>query len=224
METCLCSLFYFFVRLFVSAMFFWFIGFFCASVVLYMYISRSRLGGKIVGISKKTWITKFLQLDEAHDIVSAFLNLSASTVPRELNDGHLPQCLRPLEQFLCSVYCHDGPDDVEKLRWHIFRTKNVESDSLPPTKAALLPHIQRANYFALRDASYATLHPQLPEMGWSANGEPVPSLNPPAPKAILELVKCGCKMGCLTSKCSCQKNDLNCTAMCKCIRQCENGS
>eukprot|EP00794_Sanderia_malayensis_P001433 gene1433-1577_t len=44
----------------------------------------------------------------------------------------------------------------------------------------------------------------------------------PAPEAVLELVKCGCK-GCSSrkSKCSCLMNDLNCTDLCKC-HDCEN--
>ena len=41
---------------------------------------------------------------------------------------------------------------------------------LPPTRAALLPHIIRANYVTMRDKSYLTDYPELPpieENGWN---------------------------------------------------------
>ena len=53
--------------------------------------------------------------------------------------------------------------------------------------------------------------------------QPTMSLSLPAPKVIMELVKCGCKKSCAKSSCSCQKNNLVCTPLCKCI-DCENSS
>jgi len=49
-----------------------------------------------------------------------------------------------------------------------------------------------------RDKSYITAKPVLPALehnGWEINskGEYVPVLKEPAPKAVLELVKCGCQ-------------------------------
>ena len=37
----------------------------------------------------------------------------------------------------------------------------------------------------------------------------------PAPKEVVELVKCGCTTKC-EGRCSCVKNKLNCTPLCKC--------
>ena len=42
---------------------------------------------------------------------------------------------------------------------------------------------------------------------------PVRCLNPPAPAAVMNLVKCGCKCGCK----SCRNNNLPCTYVCGCV-------
>ena len=45
---------------------------------------------------------------------------------------------------------------------------------------------------------------------------PVRCLNPPAPAAVMNLVKCGYKRGCKRT-CSCRKNNLPCTEVCACV-------
>ena len=84
---------------------------------------------------------------------------------------------------------------------------------LPPTRAALLPHILRVNYITMPDKSYKTFCLELPpiERNWwySVDGQyvPVRCLALPAPQAVIELIKCGCKAGC-KGRCSCFKNGL----------------
>ena len=93
---------------------------------------------------------------------------------------------------------------------------------LPPARSALLPHIRRANYITMCDKAFPSIHPALPpieENGWTLeNGVyvPVRCLRPPAPLAVIELVKYGCKTGCVMAGCSCSKNCLPCTPLCKC--------
>lgn len=51
-------------------------------------------------------------------------------------------------------------------------------------------------------------------------GEWVPVMTrlPPAPDAVLHLVKCGCaKERCSTNRCQCRKAGLKCTDLCSCI-------
>ena len=124
---------------------------------------------------------------------------------------------------MCVVYRRTGPTTLPALRWEMFRSKNLEGEMLPPARAALMPHIARANYTAVRDKSYITSCPVLPpidQSGWNLeNGVyvPVRCLVPPAPRAVLELTKCGCKAGCRpTGKRSCCSNGLPCTPLCKC--------
>ena len=92
---------------------------------------------------------------------------------------------------------------------------------LPPTRGTLLPHVMRTNFVSMRDKSYVTPMPTLPKLelnGWSMNENiyiPVKSLLLPAPKAVLELVKCGCRISC-RGNCSCLRHNLPCTPLCKC--------
>ena len=66
-------------------------------------------------------------------------------------------------------------------------------------------------------------HPQLPDptnLGWTRDPEsnqyaPVRCINPPAPDAVLYLIKCGCKREC-EARCSCRKNNIPCTELCGC--------
>jgi len=61
--------------------------------------------------------------------------------------------------------------------------------------------------------------------GWELeNGNLVPIMTDdlPAPIGLIELCLCSCKTTCQTDRCSCQKNKLVCTEMCKCTDSCEN--
>ena len=100
--------------------------------------------------------------------------------------------------------------------------KNLDGEKLPPTIGTLIPHIQRANYTSMRDKSYRSPHPVLPDIinhGWTMNHEerltPLMCLNKPAPIAVVDLIKCGCQTEC-KGQCSCHKNSLPCTPLCKC--------
>ena len=178
-------------------------------------------GGKFVGISKKTWVNAYLKLDDDDPAINCFKDLGKGSIPPELINGELPSSLQSLEHFACRVYSSKGPTTLPLLRWELFRSKNLEGEMLPPTRAALLPHIIRANYVTMRDKSYLTNCPELPpieENGWNSECGayvPVRCLALPAPKAVLELIKCGCKAGC-KGRCSCSNNNLPCTPLCKC--------
>ena len=202
----------------------------CQGLIGFHNFSGADWGGKFVGISKKTWVDAYFKLDEEDPAVHSFKDLGEGLVPEELVDGELPSLVKPLERFLCQVYgSSTGPTSVRTLRWELWRSKNMEGEMLPPTRSALLPHIRRVNYVAMRDKSYHTNHPALPpieENGWNVeNGVfiPVMCLALPAPLAVIELVKCKCKTGCVMAACSCSKNNLPCTPLCKCYgAECAN--
>ena len=104
----------------------------------------------------------------------------------------------------------------------MYRLKNFEGEKLPPTPATFFPHMMRVNFVSKRDKSYVQCHPNLPPLnlsGWETHDEtfiPVKCLIGPAPKEVMELVKCTCGKGCKEGKCSCVSNGLNCTPLCKC--------
>ena len=112
---------------------------------------------------------------------------------------------------------------LAELRWESFQLRNLEGELLPPTVATIFPHIQSANFVTKRDKSYITAKPELRNIkdnGLNLNEDgggykPMYCHLPPAPSAVVELVKCGCKK--CTGRCLCQKNKLPCTALCKCL-------
>ncbi len=181
-------------------------------------------GGKFVGITKKTWVNAFLSLDDKDPVIETFSCLGEGPISTQFTAESdampiMPAHLEPLETFVCEVYAAKSSIKVlPDLRFHMFRAKNCESEMLPPTRATLIPHIQRTNYVAMRDKGYTTSQPSLPSLegnGWSKEGMPVRCLVPPAPRAVIEMVKCGCTGEC-KGNCSCAKNDLDCTHLCKC--------
>ena len=182
-------------------------------------------GGKFVGISKTTWAKTYLSLDAADEIVNTFASLGQLDVSAmQVIDSKLPVELVALERFVCATYAPSGSSTLSSLRWELFQSRNLEGELLPPTVGTLFPHIQRTNFICMRDKSYTAPRPILPNLennGWNLREdgtgyEPVRCIKPPAPCAVLELVKCGCRKSC-SGNCSCLKNNLPCTPLCKCF-------
>ena len=100
---------------------------------------------------------------------------------------------------------------------------------LPPTRGTFIPHLKRANYTSWRDKPYRVPNLDLPPIdgnGWTVSNNiyvPQRCILPAAPAGVLELVKCSCKGSCDPEKtiCSCVRNKLSCTALCKCF-DCHN--
>ena len=105
----------------------------------------------------------------------------------------------------------------------------AESHKLPPTLGALKQHILRAHIQARiwGQASVANQHFLDPlQFGFykDSDGQIKPTTTEmlPAPKAIIEMVRCQCKGTCSSSKCSCRSKDLTCTDLCLCSTDCDN--
>ena len=61
--------------------------------------------------------------------------------------------------------------------------------------------------------------PSIIEFGWEGNEGQVDirwMSIPAAPDGILENVNCGCRSGCSTKRCACQKAELKCIGPCSC--------
>jgi len=144
----------------------------CQGLIGLHNFSGADWGGKFVGITKKTWVSAYMKLDDDDSIVNCFRELGQGALPTELVNGDLPPQVKDLERFVCQVYSSSGLITLPALRWQLFRSKNLEGEILLPTRAALLPHIIRSNYIAMRDKSYVTNCPKLPaieENGWQLN-------------------------------------------------------
>ena len=103
----------------------------------------------------------------------------------------------------------------------LFRKKQAQSETLPPTQEALQQAIKRANYQAFVWNLDTVPEPQLPSpniLGWTLEDDKLVHIMtslPPAPEAIIQLVKCGyVKSRCSSSKCNYRKAGLKCTDLC----------
>ena len=170
---------------------------------------------RFAGRSKEWCFKVFLQSCD-DDILSALGSLGIIDPS--------PETCSQLERFVCLLYKSTVYTTVKDLRWFLFSNRSAEGEKLPPTLGSLTQHIQRAHYITMIWKKADESHPNLPspsDYEWNKDHitnsfVPVRCSQPPAPKAVLELVKCGCKKGC-SGNCSCIKSKIQCTELCGCI-------
>ena len=177
-------------------------------------LTGSDMSGKFAGRTKDSCFKAFMSCDD--EILDALAMLGS--------DNDLPtDAWSQLERFVCILYRSKIHTKVNELRWFLYSNRAAEGENLPPTSGSLHLHIQRAHYVSMIWRQATKNHPSLPgpsAFGWtfdagSSHYSPVRCLNPPAPEAILHLIKCGCKCGC-EGRCSCRKNNIPCTEFCGC--------
>ena len=119
-------------------------------------------------------------------------------------------------------------ESIADLRWLLFSKYGYEIATLPPTTGALKYRIFRSHYVALVLKKCSEPTQNLPDpvnFGWeleNGNLVPIMTVDLPAPSGLIELSMCSCKTSCETNRCSCRRNKLLCTDMCKCGDNCEN--
>lgn len=172
------------------------------------------LTGRFAGRSKDWCFKVFLACDSKI--------WEASESLRQVDPS--PQVYYQLERFVCLLYKSKVHTRVEEFRWFLFSNRAAEGESLPPTTGSLKLHVQRAQYMAMVWRKASESHPSLPSpvaYGWQLLSDentyvPVRCLNPPASEALIKLLKCGCKKGCM-GKCTCRNNSIPCTEVCGCV-------
>lgn len=135
-----------------------------------------------------------------------------------------------LESFVIRCYGKTNlkAENIPDLRWLLFTRFSNKISKLPPTLATLKYRIFRAHYVALVLKRCSKAIQNLPDAtgyGWeNVNNALVPILTDelPAPTELIELSMCSCKTNCETNRCSCRKNKLSCTEMCRCSDTCNN--
>jgi hypothetical protein len=186
-----------------------------ASAILGFHaFTGSDMSGRFAGRSKDWCFKVFMSCDE--EIHEAFTSLG--------NTDPTPDVCSQLERFVCLLYKSKVHTKVNELRWFLYSNRAAEGERLPPTAGSLALHIQRAHYIAMMWKKAAESQPSLPsptEYGWkfetaTSRFTPVLCLNPPAPEAVMNLIKCGCKRECI-GRCSCRNNNIPCTEVCGCM-------
>ena len=142
------------------------------------------------------------------------------------------QQLRELESFVCLLYLSQTTEcsDINECRYMMFCGKKGEADSsqLPPCHDTLRQHVLRANYQAAiwRRSCQAQMDIPTPNgNGWNLDPESNLAIEwmtgMPAPQAVLDLLSCDCRRSCQAATCTCIRNGLKCTKMCR-LENCEN--
>ena len=124
---------------------------------------------------------------------------------------------------VCQLYDakYDGKD-INELRLRLFCKKQARNEELPPTEDSFRHHIERVNYQCMIWKHSLVPQPDIPTPignGWEINeGVMVPVLMTlePAPKALMEIITCHCKISKCKGRCSCSAEGLICTAACIC--------
>ena len=155
-------------------------------------------------------------------VTEAFVELFQQST--EISD----KVLSTLQRFTVLLYDSSYDcDNVNTARKKLFSSKGKTVENIPPTFDALLQHTRRAVYQAGFVWSQSlVLKPKLPcpsAWGWQMtenSWSPVWMTIPDASKCCPELKKCGCKTGCITRRCRCVKDGLQCTALCACDGEC----
>ena len=126
------------------------------------------------------------------------------------------------ENALLVLYKGNTGEGLNSLRYRRFHEKvsskasAVELHQLPPTSNAakfqsLRVYVQVQNWIG-NDSRH---NPE--DWGWTnKNGKlfPITTSLPAAPAKLLEVVKCSCKASCDTRRCTCRKNNLQCSTAC----------
>jgi hypothetical protein len=152
-------------------------------------------------------------------VLNAFSALGASNT-------NIEEIVEPLYQFVSMLF-GSKVEGIEATRWERYR-HGATAETLPPTRGAFINHVKRAHYCTHLWKNSIIATPELLDpvhYGWILVEKvyiPIMTDKPAAPKAILELVKCGCKKGCISAKCSCRSNNLVCSELCSCYETCEN--
>ena len=133
------------------------------------------------------------------------------------------------EKALVSLYGEKGNDTLDRLRKIKFCNKvaksstTVEVQSLPPTTDAAKYHSFRV-YCQVQEWMGNCVEPE--KWGWclrKGQFQPKTMDSPVAPDSLLKLVRCQCKGNCDTRRCSCKRNELDCSSACgECKGLCQN--
>ena len=135
------------------------------------------------------------------------------------------------EKALVYLYGGKGNDTLDGLRKTKFCNKvaktstTVEVHSLPPTTDAAKYHSFRV-YCQVQEWMGNCVDPE--KWGWCLRKgqlEPKTMDSPVAPDSLLKLVRCQCKGNCDTQRCSCKRNELECSSACgECKGLCQNSN
>ena len=172
-------------------------------------ISGCDTTSKLFGIGKSTIMTK-----RKHIIKEAGPFLLANAAPEDIEEAG--------RKIICLIYDDKNTEfNLNEIRLKKFEQNVIKSvkivnvQKLPPTNSAAKYHSYRVYYQVQVWLGNETI--QATDWGWELiNGNLYPKKmdTPPAPEALMKIIKCGCTLNCDTNRCTCKKNGLFCTDLC----------
>ena len=134
-----------------------------------------------------------------------------------------------LEEFVCCLYGMEKETSINEARYQIFsKSKSIpDPERLPPTRDALMLHLDRVNFQAFEWKHALENLPRASPVGhgWKMTDGSLQidwMHEKPAPDALLGLVRCKCKKNkCQANTCDCFALGYVCTSACSC-KQCNN--
>ena len=166
---------------------------------------------RVFGISKGV-VLKLLKNDENFNVLAEVFNRRFVT-PEEVATAE--------ERALVNLYTGSKrTDTLDQLRLQKFSQKVsssiscVQPQQLPPTSVAAKYHSLRV-YHQVQSWRGYDLPPT--DWGWKVTGSnltPIMTNKDVAPQDLLEMIRCSCKTGCSTMRCSCRKAGLDCSPAC----------
>ena len=155
-------------------------------------------GGKFIVLSKKTWTTDFLSLDDNDPIVETISRLGEGPISMSTDDVSIcqPVLNHRRHSYARCMFRKAQPGSYPECTGNFSQQKILRAKCFPPTGGTLIPHTQRVKLlYGMRDRGNTSPHHSLPNLegnGWSEKGLPIKCIVTPAPRAVVELVKCVC--------------------------------
>ncbi|KAG1650842.1 hypothetical protein GQR58_027696 [Nymphon striatum] len=185
------------------------------NVCNYLLLAHAMLGcdttSRVFGIGKGVAIKHMRNDTDFKSHADVFLDEDATQ--SEIADAG--------EKYLVTILKGDPEETLDQLRLQRFHQKvatnknAVQPETLPPTSAATKYHSLRVYYQVQVWKGVTNISPQ--GYGWTVvDGKLIPfqcDLDV-APKMLLEVVRCNCKAGCETQRCSCRKAGHDCSTGC----------
>lgn len=172
------------------------------------------------GVGKKTALSVWCSMPNLSPV---FARLSKA--PNQFSSEDMDA----IKRYVVLLYQRTSTlSEVNKARKRMFASEHCRIENIPPTKHALIQHMNRAVYQAGHVWGQTLIgNSTLPSphlWGWMRMDEdfawtPCWTTQPEAVKACQELLGCGCKKRCL-KRCKCFKANLKWTQLCVCGGQC----
>ncbi|XP_045211013.2 uncharacterized protein LOC123562441 [Mercenaria mercenaria] len=165
---------------------------------------------KVHGIGKASALKVLCTKQNFRDNALMFINAEIKDDVKKLG-----------EYAMICLFEGGTSESLDHLRFQKFArkvscsTSFVEVHSLPPTSSAAAFHSMRVYWQTHTWMGNENLDPL--EWGWEVSDNilsPVKMTLPPAPEYLLKVIRCSCKTGCDSKRCTCRKHGLECSVGC----------